>query len=136
IFRFQPIDWRFTMSSQKQTTIDSCDLAAELIKIGLRATADGLDDFLARASRQKLSPRELLEQIARAEAADRSRRSLQRLLTTARIGRFKPMADFDWNWPAKIDRDLIERALSLDFVREGRNIVLLGANGIGKTMIA
>lgn len=124
------------MSSQKQTTIDPTDLAAELIKIGLRATADGLDDFLARATRQKLSPRELLEQIARAEAANRSRRSLQRLLTTARIGRFKPMADFDWNWPAKIDRDLIERALSLDFVREGRNLVLLGANGIGKTMIA
>lgn len=43
---------------------------------------------------------------------------------------------FCWNWPAKIDRDLIEQALSLGFVREGRNLILLGANGLGKTMIA
>jgi len=124
------------MSSQTQKTIPPTDLAAQLLKIGLRATAEQLDDFLSRATRQRLSPRDLLEQIARAETADRSRRSLQRLLATARIGRFKPIADFDWNWPAKIDRDLIERALSLDFVREGRNLILLGANGLGKTMIA
>ena len=46
------------------------------------------------------------------------------------------MADFDWNWPKKIERDLIERALALDFIREGRNLVLIGTNGLGKTMIA
>ena len=46
------------------------------------------------------------------------------------------MADFDWNWPKKIERDLIERALTLDFIREGRNLVLIGTNGLGKTMIA
>ena len=50
-------------------------------------------------------------------------------------GRFKPLADFDWNWPRKIDRPLIETALTLDFIPEGRNLVLLGANGLGKTMI-
>ena len=46
------------------------------------------------------------------------------------------MADFDWNWPSRIDRELIERALSLEFIGEGRNLILLGANGLGKTMIA
>jgi len=78
----------------------------------------------------------LLEEIARAEASDRSRRNLQRMLSQARIGRFRPMADFDWNWPSRIDRELIERALSLEFIGEGRNLILLGANGLGKTMIA
>ena len=112
------------------------DLAAQLAKIGLRATAGQLDDFIARSTKQRLSPRALLEQIARAETTDRAQRSLQRLLSQARIGRFKPMADFDWNWPKKIDRELIERALTLDFITEGRNLILLGANGLGKTMIA
>jgi DNA replication protein DnaC len=46
------------------------------------------------------------------------------------------MADFNWSWPKKIERDLIERALALEFLREGRNLVLLGSNGLGKTMIA
>jgi DNA replication protein DnaC len=46
------------------------------------------------------------------------------------------MADFDWNWPKKIDREVIERALTLDFIQEKRNLILLGRNGLGKTMIA
>jgi DNA replication protein DnaC len=112
------------------------DLPSQLARIGLRATAAQLDDFIARATNQRLSPRALLEQIAHAETTDRAQRSLQRLLRQARVGRFKPMADFDWNWPTRIDRELIERALTLDFINEGRNLILLGANGLGKTMIA
>src|SRR5262245_62459205 len=111
-----------------QTTTQPIDLQAQLLKIGLRATAAGLDDLIARAARSRLSPRALLEEIARAEMAEKAERSLQRLLGQARIGRFRPMADFNWNWPKKIDRDLIERALSLDFIAEGRNLILMGAN--------
>jgi transposase len=46
------------------------------------------------------------------------------------------LADFEWNWPSKIERDVVERALTLDFLTENRNLVLLGRNGVGKTMIA
>ena len=28
-----------------------------------------------------------------------------------------PLVDFDWDWPKKIDRPLLERALTLDFVQ-------------------
>src|SRR5215468_12442172 len=119
-----------------QTTTQPIDLQAQLAKIGLRATAAGLDDLIARASRSRLSARDLLEEIARSEIAEKVERNLRRLLGQARIGRFRPMADFNWNWPKKIDRDLIERALSLDFIAEGRNLILMGANGLGKTMIA
>jgi DNA replication protein DnaC len=119
-----------------QTTTQPIDLPAQLLKIGLRATAAGLDDLIARAARSRLSPRALLEEIARTEMAEKAERNLRRLLGQARIGRFRPMADFNWNWPKKIDRDLIERALSLEFIAEGRNLILMGANGLGKTMIA
>jgi DNA replication protein DnaC len=112
------------------------ELPRQLTQLGLRATAAGLDDLIARATRGRWSPRALLEEIARAEFAERGRRSLERRLQCAHLGRFKPMADFDWNWPKKIDRDTVERALTLDFIREGRNLILLGNNGLGKTMIA
>jgi DNA replication protein DnaC len=46
------------------------------------------------------------------------------------------MADFEWSWPKQIDRPLIERALTLDFLADGRNLVLVGGNGLGKTMIS
>src|SRR5438093_13486129 len=112
------------------------DLAAQLNHLDLLITAQGLDDLLARASTQRWSPRQLLEEIARSETEDLARRSLERRLAQARLGRFKPMADFEWQWPQKIDRPLIERTLTLDFLTEARNCVIIGSNGLGKTMIA
>ena len=78
----------------------------------------------------------MLEQMVQAEAADRSRRSLERRLRLSGIKSFKPMADFDWAWPTKIEREVVETALTLDFLPENRNLVLVGSNGLGKTMIA
>lgn len=111
------------------------DLATKLQALGLGATAAGLDDLLAHATQKRLSHRALLEHIARVETTERARRSLERRTLRSRLGAFKPIADFDWHWPKKIDRPLIERALALDFLRDGRNFVLLGPNGVGKTLI-
>jgi DNA replication protein DnaC len=102
----------------------------------LRALPAQLDDFLARAAKARWSPHQILEQLAQAEIAERSHRSLQRRLRLSGLKRFKPMADFEWSWPTKIERELIERALTLDFVPEARNVILVGPNGLGKTMIA
>jgi len=112
------------------------NLAAQLAQIGLRSLPGQLDDFLARAVKARWSAVQLLEQVAQAEIADRARRSLERRLRLSGIKRFKPLADFDWSWPTLIERDVIERALTLDFVSEARNLVLVGRNGLGKTMIA
>jgi DNA replication protein DnaC len=114
----------------------SDNLREQLERIGLRAVAAQLNDMLANATRQRWSPRQLLEQLVQVEVAERAHRSLERRLRTAEIRRFKPMADFDWTWPKRIERDVIERALTLDFLAEARNLVLVGANGLGKTMIA
>ena len=122
------------MNSHK-TLLPNSDLKSMLACVGLKATAASLDDFIARATKRRWSPLNMLEEIARAEMEDKTRRSLETRLRTAKIGRFKLMADFDWNWPKKIDRDLIERALTLDFIPEGRNLIIIGANGLGKTMI-
>lgn len=112
------------------------NLAAQLGQVGLRALPANLDDFVARATKGRWSPRMLLEQLAQAEAEDRSRRSLERRLRISGIKNFKPMVDYEWTWPTKIERDVIERALTLDFLPEARNLVLVGRNGLGKTMIA
>jgi DNA replication protein DnaC len=70
------------------------------------------------------------------EEAERTKRSLQRRLKNARLGNFKPMADFDWGWPQKLDRAAVEELFAFGFVPEGTNILLMGPNGLGKTMIA
>ena len=70
------------------------------------------------------------------EAAERGRRSLERRVREAHIGRFKPLADFDWRWPAQIDRAAVEDLMTLQFLTEASNVVLVGPNGVGKTMCA
>jgi DNA replication protein DnaC len=112
----------------RTTTIPQNSLPAQLQQIGLRALPEQLDDFLARATKARWSPHQILEQLAQAEIAERSRRSLERRLRLSGLKRFKPMADFEWSWPAKIEREVIERVLTLDFVPEARNVVLVGAN--------
>jgi DNA replication protein DnaC len=70
------------------------------------------------------------------EEQERSRRSLERRLQDAHIGRFKPLCDFDWNWPTRCDRAAIETLMTLDFLKDATNVVLVGQNGTGKTMLA
>lgn len=111
-------------------------LAEQLAQIGLRHTAENLDDVIALVTKKRLSPIQFLEQLADTEQKDRARRSLERRLNRSRLGRFKPIADYDWSWPTKIDREAVESALRLDFLPEARNIVLVAPQGLGKTMIA
>lgn len=112
------------------------DLAAQLRSLGLRHSADHLDDLVALATKRRMGVVEILEHVAQLEAADRARRSLERRLLRSRIGRFKPVVDFDWSWPTRLDRAAVEAALRLDFVDQARNLVFVAPQGLGKTMLA
>lgn len=63
-------------------------------------------------------------------------RSLESRLVKSRLGSFKAMADYDWNWPKRVDREAVEELFKLEFISEAANVVLVGPNGVGKTMIA
>ena len=112
------------------------DLKTRLRALGLVITAADLDDLIALATKKRWGPQQIIEHIVEVEEKDRARRGLERRRARSRLDRFKPIADFDWDWPKKIDRALIESAVRLDFVESARNIVLVAPQGLGKTMIA
>jgi DNA replication protein DnaC len=101
-----------------------------------RGVAEQLDDILARATKSRWAPAKVLEHAALIERSFKEQRSMQRRLVESKVGRFKPIADFDWNWPQSIDREAIERALSGALVRNSENMILVANQGLGKTMIA
>jgi DNA replication protein DnaC len=70
------------------------------------------------------------------EEKSRAQRGLERRMRRARLGTFKPLTDFDWTWPKKIDRAQIDEILKLEWLESATNIVLAGPNGVGKSMIA
>lgn len=114
----------------------SSDLHEQLCQLGLRCTAESLADLIALATKNRWGPQQIFEYVARIELEDRARRGLERRLSRSRLGRFKPMADFDWAWPKRIDRDAVDAALRLEFLDDANNVILVAPQGLGKTMIA
>lgn len=78
----------------------------------------------------------VIEKIISWEEAHRSIKSLDIRLRHARLGQFKPLSEYDWDWPEECDRDAIEKWMQLDFIKNATNPILSGPNGVGKTMIA
>ena len=78
---------------------------------------------------------EWLKRVMDIEREERLRRSLVHRSHLAGVGAFKMMCDFDWAWPKTIDRTQVEDLFALRFIDEGENVVLIGPNGVGKTMI-
>jgi DNA replication protein DnaC len=77
-----------------------------------------------------------IEKLLESEEKERARRSLERRVRNAKLGVFKALADFDWDWPRTLDRDLVGEVMGLGFLAEAANVILVGPNGVGKTTIA
>ena len=105
-----------------------------LESLRLRAKALQLHGLLAHWS--DIATADWVESLLQWEEEERARRSLERRLRDAHIGRFKPLCDFDWVWPKRCDRAAVEELISLDFLKEATNVVLAGPNGVGKSTLA
>ena len=104
--------------------------------LGLKKVAQSLDEIIAEAVRDALSPAVLLERTARLELDDRRTRSFDNRLRKSHLGRAAPLADFDWNHPRAIDRLRVDEAFTLRFIDDGGSVIFLGNTGTGKTHLA
>jgi DNA replication protein DnaC len=77
-----------------------------------------------------------LLQLLQWEEQEHLRRSLERRSKDAQLGRFKALTDFDWKWPKRCDRGAIEALMTIEFLKEPANVILVGPNGVGKTTLA
>ena len=102
----------------------------------LRSAASKLRLYGLLANWAEVASEPWLGRVIAMEKNERARRSHAYRMRNAKIGAFKHRADFDWNHPKKIDRGLVDELFTLDFLDEGTNVVFLGPNGTGKTMLA
>lgn len=84
----------------------------------------------------RLCTKPWIAELLELEEHERARRSREYRINNAKIGALKPIVDFDWKHPKKIDRRLVEDLFELDFITEPANVVFVGPNGVGKTMLA
>lgn len=105
-------------------------------KLKLYYLQENHDMFFKTVNKQKLTPLDTVSLLVTEEVKERQKRSTESRLRAAKIGKFKPMDQFDWSWPEDIPREAIERLFSLNFITEPSNIVMVSTSGLGKTMIA
>lgn len=112
------------------------DVIEGLSSIGLRTPKDALRALLDEATKKRLSPVETCERLIALERRERDARNLAARTRAATLGKVKPLDQFDWSHPRKIDRSLYEDLLSLDFIERGENVLFRGQSGVGKTTLA
>jgi len=104
--------------------------------LGLEHAATELDTALQKAITRNDSPSALLEQLMREELRvqleSRARASLKR----SQLFPLTSIDSYDFDYPERIDRDIVLRAATLDFIRERSNVVFVGPSGVGKTHLA
>ena len=70
------------------------------------------------------------------EWEDRQHRRIQRMMANARFQQQASARDLDFKDSRRLDRTLVERLLSLGFLKHRENIIIAGPTGVGKSYLA
>ncbi len=115
----------------------SCDLPALLKRLSLPTALRLLEATERHAIDRQLGHREFLAHLIVAEVLNRDQTRIQRLLRAARFPFIKTIDDFTFAPKGGgLRRDRIAPYLAPDFASSGRNLVLSGKPGRGKTHLA
>ena len=93
-------------------------------------------DLVARAEKEEWSYHDFLSTLVAEEVAHRQQTRIQRNAQRSRFPFLKTVDDFDFTYQSTVKLSLLGSALSPDFVTDGRNLVLHGKPGRGKTHLA
>ena len=94
------------------------------------------EEELAEAARRNRTAEELLLRLTRGELGARHERAVKRRIKEARLKTVRTLEDFDFAWPAKINREQVRHLFTLSFIREAANVVFIGGVGLGKSHLA
>ena len=111
-------------------------LRANLRQLRLSGLAESLDVRIQEAQASRLSHLEFLELILQDELAVRGQRQLDRRTKLALFRDLKPLDQFDWDFNTSLPRKQIFELATCQFLHQGKDVLLVGPPGTGKTHIA
>jgi DNA replication protein DnaC len=114
----------------------AADLEAGLKRLHLPTIRRLATEMFAQAEKENWTYRELLEQLVSEEVAHRSETRIQRSTRKARFPFLKTIEVFDFSFQTSVKHKTLGRFLGPELVEEGRNAILLGRPGRGKTHLA
>ena len=111
-------------------------LRSALHQLYLSGLAQSLDVRLQEAAGHQLNPAEFLELILQDELLVRQQRQIDRRVKAACFRELKPLDDFDFAFNPSIKRAQIFDLATCRFIRERKDVLLVGPPGTGKSFLA
>ena len=112
------------------------DLGPLLARVGLTQIAAVLPAHLDRAAQDDLSYADFLQGLLEEEATARAAAQVQRQMREAGFPFAATIEQFDFRFRPELKRQVVLRYLDQSFVEQARSLALVGAPGLGKTMLA
>jgi len=113
-----------------QQTLDS------LYAMKLNGMADGFKDQMNQPNIRDLSFEERFSLLVDRQVTYQDERKMKRLLLNARLKINACIEDIDYKTPRGIDKSVILRLASCDWIKNAQNILITGPTGVGKTYLA
>jgi DNA replication protein DnaC len=110
-------------------------LLSALHQLRLSGLAQSLDVRLQEAAGHQLSHAEFLELILQDELLVRQQRQIDRRVKAAEFREIRPLDEFDWSFNPSIQRSQIFDLATCRFIREHRDVLLVGPPGVGKSFL-
>lgn len=95
-----------------------------------------LEMRLQEAASHQLPHQQFLELVLQDELNVRAHRQIERRKKDAAFRELKPLEEFDWDFNPSIKRSQIYDLASGHFIRQNRDVLLLGPPGVGKSCLA
>lgn len=111
-------------------------LQSTLHQLRLSGLAQSLDIRLQEAAGHQLNHLEFLELILQDELLVRQQRQIERRVKAADFRDLKPLDDFDFAFNPSIKRAQIFDLATCRFIRETKDVLLVGPPGTGKSFLA
>jgi DNA replication protein DnaC len=114
----------------------NASLTTALKQLRLSGLLETLDVRLQEAAGHQLNHAEFLELVVQDELAVRGERLVQRRVKLAQFRDLKPLDQFDWSFNPSIKKKQVFDLATCRFVRERRDLLLVGPPGVGKSYLA
>ena len=111
-------------------------LSDALKKLRLSGLAESLAVRLQEAQANRLAHAEFLELVLADELAVRQERQIARRVKAAAFREMKTLEDFDWDFNRSIKRKPVFDLAAGHFVRQKKDVLLVGPPGVGKSHLA
>ena len=121
------------ITQEKDRNTISLDL---MHRMKLHGMASAFEDSLSSNFAETMTPDSFLNWLLSREWDYRSSAAIERLIKQASF-RYKAYPeDIDFSISRGLDRNQMERLLTLDFVKQGQNLFITGSSGTGKSFLA